>query len=62
MAATELRAHKGTLLAELYLYDQLLYTAVTAKLAQQRWLQATRKMDAPGKCQAGADGATSLMN
>lgn len=43
----ELRAHKGTKLAELYLYGKLLYAAVTAKIAQQRWPQAARKMDAP---------------
>lgn len=43
----ELRASKGTQLAELYLHGKLLYAAVTAKIAQQRWPQAARKMDAP---------------
>ena len=43
----ELRARKGSQLAELYLQGKLLYAAVTAKIAQQRWPQATRTMDAP---------------
>ncbi len=43
----ELRARKHSQLAELYLYGKLLYATVTAKIAQQRWPQATRKMDAP---------------
>lgn len=43
----ELRAHKATALAELYLHGKLLYAAVTAKLAQQRWPQAQRRLDAP---------------
>jgi len=42
----ELRAHKGAQLAELYLHGKLLYAAVMAKIAQQRWPQAARKMDA----------------
>lgn len=45
----ELRAHKGTQLAELYLHGKLLYASVTAKIAQQRWPEAVRKMDAPRK-------------
>lgn len=43
----ELRARKHSQLAELYLHGKLLYAAVTAKIAQQRWPQATRGMDAP---------------
>ena len=43
----ELRARKHSQLAELYLHGKLLYAAVTAKIAQQRWPQATRTMDAP---------------
>ena len=43
----ELRAHKHSQLAALYLHGKLLYAAVTAKIAQQRWPQATRKLDAP---------------
>lgn len=43
----ELRSRKHSQLAELYLHGKLLYAAVTAKIAQQRWPQATRTMDAP---------------
>ena len=41
----ELRARKHSQLADLYLHGKLLYVAVMAKIAQQRWPQATRKMD-----------------
>jgi hypothetical protein len=43
----ELRAHKGTQLAELYLQGKLLYVAVTQKLAQSRFPCAARSMDKP---------------
>lgn len=43
----ELRARKHSQLADLYLHGKLLYATVMAKIAQQRWPQATRTMDAP---------------
>lgn len=43
----ELRAHKGTQLAELYLQGKLLYAAVTQKLVQSRLPFAARSMDKP---------------
>jgi len=43
----ELRAKKDSSLADLYLHGKLLYAAVTAKLAIQRWPQAQRTLDAP---------------
>lgn len=43
----ELRARKGSQLAELYLHGKLLYAAVTEKIVQQRFPMADRKMDAP---------------
>lgn len=43
----ELRAHKGTQLAALYLHGKLLYAALTEKIMQQRFPTALRKMDAP---------------
>lgn len=43
----ELRARKGSQLAELYLHGKLLYAAVTEKLTQQRFPTACRTMDAP---------------
>lgn len=47
LTVDELRAKKNSDLAELYLHGKLLYAAVTAKLAQQRWPQAQRTLDAP---------------
>jgi len=43
----ELRARKGSQLAELYLHGKLLYAAVTEKIMQRRFPAACRKMDAP---------------
>lgn len=43
----ELRAHKGTQLAELYLQGKLLYAAVIQKVTQSRFPSATRSMDKP---------------
>lgn len=43
----ELRARKGSQLAELYLHGKLLYAAVTEKIRQQRFPSADRKMDTP---------------
>jgi len=43
----ELRARKGSQLAELYLHGKLLYAAVTEKIMQRRFPTACRKMDAP---------------
>jgi len=43
----ELRARKGSQLAELYLHGKLLYAAVTEKIVQQRFPVVERKMDAP---------------
>jgi len=42
-----LRARKGSKLAELYLYGKLLYAAVLEKMAQNRFANAKRKLDAP---------------
>ena len=43
----ELRARKGSQLAELYLHGKLLYAAVTEKIRQRRFPTACRKMDVP---------------
>ena len=43
----ELRAHKGTQLAELYLQGKLLYAAITQKVTQQRFSGVARSMDKP---------------
>ena len=43
----ELRARKGSQLAELYLHGKLLYAALTEKIMQQRFPAACRRMDAP---------------
>jgi hypothetical protein len=43
----ELRAHKGTQLAELYLQGKLLYVAITQKVTQQRFSGVARSMDKP---------------
>jgi len=43
----ELRAHKGTQLAELYLHGKLLYAAVTQKIAQRRFALVKRTLAQP---------------
>ncbi|WML89048.1 transposase [Thiothrix subterranea] len=43
----ELRAHKGSKLAELYLHGKLLYAAVLEKMTQSRFANAKRKLDNP---------------
>ena len=43
----ELRAHKGSKLAELYLHGKLLYAAVLEKMTQSRFATARRKLDNP---------------
>ena len=43
----ELRAHKGTPLAELYLQGKLLYAAVIQKITQRRFAALKRTMDHP---------------
>jgi hypothetical protein len=43
----QLRARKGSQLAELYLHGKLLFAAVIEKLSQNRFAAAHRKMDAP---------------
>ena len=43
----ELRAHKGSKLAELYLHGKLLYAAMLEKMTQSRFANAKRKLDNP---------------
>ena len=47
LAIAELRAHKGTQLAELYLHGKLLYVAVTEKITSRRFASVRRRMDGP---------------